>query len=653
MFDNVIIGEVRFFTKVIQNSPSGLRLLLFKEKATGNEKLVFLVKTASELIDKLPLSKMTWQLEQSKAALRVVIVRLLILPDDSDNFFKTETGLIMNDAKDRRSLESLETQNSVEIYFFNMENEFNSKIELLTTFNMKQSVKRMLDANPEIDEGKMIVKSENLSEYDIKKTMNEKFKGKKLRTDDLMDSIQKKMPTVSSSGILKTKPEEHGKASIKTNDVLSDDNFGVVSKTPPKQPVSQRITPEDLMRTIPPKNKANNTYSVSFDDLLKTIPPGKLDNQYETRTNLSNTTKLTPEDLLKSISPESSKLRSEDLMKTISSEKQNSSSSSEISFDDLFKTIPPEQIKIEDVLNKNFNIKANLKPEDLLKSISSDLKKLNTENNNKKESSITMEDLLKSVPPDQVKLEDLLKVPDSSITMQLKPEDLLKTISPNLKTLTPEDLLKTIPPEQSKIGSITRINAEDLLKTLSPEKSKIKVNSEPNILSQVSDGKFDSDFSDILNQKGEKMESKLNNDNLDEKNKKSSLNDKINTSNLKNILDLKDNVSLSDDLDLNKTVKLTKDEINQLFSALQSEPSPLKEEVKVNQVIKYTEEEEIELMNAPTPLKDLLEQSEIEKITEGIDATIKIDDVLEKDEKKEDEYSIDLDDLFNILNDDN
>ena len=50
------IGEVRFLTKVAQKSPRGLRLLLFKEKSSGNEKLVFIVKTASEDIDKLALS---------------------------------------------------------------------------------------------------------------------------------------------------------------------------------------------------------------------------------------------------------------------------------------------------------------------------------------------------------------------------------------------------------------------------------------------------------------------------------------------------------------------------------------------------------------------------------------------------------------------
>jgi hypothetical protein len=70
----------------------------------------------------------------------------------------------MNEDKDRRSLQALVNQKSVEIYFFNDENEFNSKIELMTTYNMHTSAQNLLNSNPIIDEGRMIVKSENLSE---------------------------------------------------------------------------------------------------------------------------------------------------------------------------------------------------------------------------------------------------------------------------------------------------------------------------------------------------------------------------------------------------------------------------------------------------------------------------------------------------------
>jgi len=60
------IGQIRFFTKVAEKAPRGLRLLLFKEKITNNEKLVFIIKTASDEVEKLALSKMTWLLNKVK-----------------------------------------------------------------------------------------------------------------------------------------------------------------------------------------------------------------------------------------------------------------------------------------------------------------------------------------------------------------------------------------------------------------------------------------------------------------------------------------------------------------------------------------------------------------------------------------------------------
>ena len=333
-------GEIRFFTKVAQKSPRGLKLLLFKEKSTNKEKLIFIVKTASSEVDKLALSKMTWQVDQSKAAARVVIVRMLILPEGSKEFFRSETGLLMNDEKDRRSLEALVHQKSVEIHFFNDENDYNSKIELITTLNMRKSAEMLLNANPIIDEGRMIVKSENLSENDIKNAMAGNIKSAPVKDKDLIDSIQKKMPTVTDSSP-RTKPEEFNKTSIKSNDVLNPGHFGT---------------------TIPPNNKTNKS-ELNADDLKKAIsvPPGK----------------LTSEDLLKSIPPNSFFLNN-----TKETPKPFSGDLNTVKAEDLMKivdSIPPGQITSEDLLKSlppmpkidTTNVKNNkdLTTEELLKSL--------------------------------------------------------------------------------------------------------------------------------------------------------------------------------------------------------------------------------------------------------------------------------------------
>ena len=54
----------------------------------------------------------------------------------------------MNEEKDRNSLGALARQKSIEIFFFNYESEFHSKIELLTTFNMGKTAQAAFDLNP-------------------------------------------------------------------------------------------------------------------------------------------------------------------------------------------------------------------------------------------------------------------------------------------------------------------------------------------------------------------------------------------------------------------------------------------------------------------------------------------------------------------------
>jgi len=161
-------------------------------------------------------------IEQSKATPRVVIVRLMILLEDTNDFYKSETGLLMNETKDRSTLMALAKQKSVELYFFTSEPEFHSKVELLTTPNMANSAMKALDANPFVDNSRSLNQSENISEFDIKNAIKDKSKVH-LDSMDLSKSIQNKMPTMSSTGTIKTKSEEAGKVSIKSNDIMNQD----------------------------------------------------------------------------------------------------------------------------------------------------------------------------------------------------------------------------------------------------------------------------------------------------------------------------------------------------------------------------------------------------------------------------------------------
>lgn len=408
------VGEIRFLTKVAMNSPRGLRLMLFKEKNTGNEKLVFIVKTASEDVDKLALSKMTWQVEQSKSAIRVVIVRLIILPDGANQYFQSETGLLMNDEKDRKTLQALVNQKSVEIYFFNYENEFNSKIELMTTYNMHSTAKALLEANPIIDEGRMIVKSENLSENDIKNAISGKINIKPVQDKDLMDSIQKKMPTVGNTSP-KTKPEEFNKTSIKSGDILTPGSVGNNTSSSER---SSGLTVDDLKKAV-------------------SVPPGK----------------ITPEDLLRSLPPDKKlgdSIRSGELFKNISDKNSISNDSSSIKADDLMKVVnsmPPGKITSEE----------------LLKTIPPNTG-LNVMSTNSPEKGLTSEELLRSLT-DTVSIDAAIKT--NKISDTIKNNDSLNqnNLSEAMKDDAPESKTK-------------EKQVDDLMYALMSETSPLKLSSE-------------------------------------------------------------------------------------------------------------------------------------------------------------------------------
>ncbi|MFN8576857.1 MAG: hypothetical protein U0354_08355 [Candidatus Sericytochromatia bacterium] len=476
------VGEVRFLTRVAEKSPRGLRLLLFKEKSTGNEKLVFIVKTASTDVDKLALSKMTWQVEQSKSAHRVVIVRLIILPEGAEEYFQSETGLIMNEEKDRKSLQALVNQKSVEIYFFTYENEFNSKIELMTTYNMHTAAKNLLEANPIIDEGRMIVKSENLSENDIKNAMAGKIRATPVKDKDLMDSIQKKMPTVTNS-VPKTKPEEFNKTSVKSNDLLNKDDFDTtisnnnINNTKSeltaddlKKAVSVppgKITPEDLLKSLPPNKKLADSIksgdlfnsnvdfkSINADDLMKvvnTIPPGK----------------ITPDELLKSLPP----------VNSINLSNSSISSTNDLTTEELLQSLA-------DTISADSNIKAN----DLLGTIKVPTEKIDQNNlseilkaddngffdktptvnidNSTKE--MKVDDLLSalmaetsplklSVEEEKTLLNDLMSEPTPLKSEEGGNSELMKNLESNIKTTT------------TAVKKEEGISEDDLLKALNGE----------------------------------------------------------------------------------------------------------------------------------------------------------------------------------------
>ncbi len=478
------IGEVRFLTKVAEKSPLGLRLMLFKEKSTGNEKLAFIVKTASSEVDKLALSKMTWQVEQSKSAQRVVIVRMIILPEGAKEFFKSEAGLIMNDDKDRRSLQALVNQKSLEIHFFNAENEYNSRIELMTTYNMHKSAEELLNANPVIDEGRMIVKSENLSENDIKNAMAGKIKSTPVKDKDLMDSIQKKMPTVSNS-IPKTKPEEFNKTSIKSQDIITTGNFGTSNTIPPKNKKSElnaedlkraisipptKITPEELMKSIPPSKMMSDSLRfdtqgffgdlnmVKAEDLMKivdSIPPSK----------------ITPEDLLKSLPPMSrtdikdTNLTTEELLKSLGN--LSISSESNIKANDLLTSFNKSENKItSDKLDHNNLAEAMSffdKPDGYIdKSPTSPI--------SNKTQELQVDDLLSSLMMEESPLK-LTKEEENSLMSDLMSEttplksleggnsDLMKNLEVNIKKVTPSN----------KKDEVPSISVDDLFKALNGE----------------------------------------------------------------------------------------------------------------------------------------------------------------------------------------
>lgn len=492
------VGEIRFLTKVASNSPRGLRLMLFKEKVTGNEKLVFIVKTASEDVDRLALSRMTWQVEQSKTANRVVIVRLIILPEGANQYFQSETGLLMNEEKDRKTLQSLVNQKSVEIYFFNYENEFNSKIELMTTYNMHSTAKALLEANPIIDEGRMIVKSENLSENDIKNAMTGKINIKPVEDKDLMDSIQKKMPTVGNS-TPKTKPEEFNKTSIKSNDIITPGTYGNTTSSTPskstgftvddlKKAVSVppgKITPEELLRSLPPNkelgdsirsgelfktatttgsvNKSQDNSSIQADDLMKVVnsmPPGK----------------ITPEELLKTIPP-SSNLNIND---TNSPEKSLTS-------EELLKSLT-DTISIESAIQTNKIAETINKDELNLKNLSEAMKVDDYNDNKEKQVDDLMYALMSETSPlklsaeeESALLTDLMSEPTPLKSSEGENSELMKNLESNIKTTAPVNNqnpgnvndTKSIPNLNDTRNILNRndegISASDLLKALNGE----------------------------------------------------------------------------------------------------------------------------------------------------------------------------------------
>lgn len=476
---DIDLGLLRFFTKVAQKAPRGLRLLLFKEKYTNEEKLVFIVKTASDEIDKLALSKMTWQVEQSKTTAGVVVVRLIILPDGSDKFFTSETGLIMNEEKDRKNLHHLASQKSIEIFFFNDECEFHSKIELLTTFNMSQSAHKLLEQNPLIDQGKLIVKSDNLSEQDIKSAMTGKIQVDHVSKNDLYDAIQKKMPTVSKVDFKpKTKPEEFTKTSIKSNDVVG---AGDVGKSYVKPIISDKksdikststdtkITADDLLKTIPPDKLNLNDYvnpkdtKITPDELLKTIPPDKL--------NINSFVNSKPEIKKEEQKIDLNNLTADDLMGVL-----GNVSDTKISADDLLKSIPPNTINSSDVFGSSFDQTKNKKDDGLnLKDLTAD--DLKNVLGGLSKSKISAEDLLKSIPPDVLSVSSVSQNKQSTSLGTDNLKDAFKEDKPSfndgVKTtvIAKDDLLSALISEPTPLKAQEQALLNDLMSEPTPLKA--------------------------------------------------------------------------------------------------------------------------------------------------------------------------------------
>lgn len=441
------IGEIRFLTKVAEKSPLGLRLMLFKEKSSGSEKLAFIVKTASSEVDKLALSKMTWQVEQSKSAQRVVIVRMIILPEGAKEFFKSEAGLIMNDDKDRRSLESLVNQKSVEIHFFNAENEYNSRIELMTTYNMHKVAEDLLNANPIIDEGRMIIKSENLSENDIKNAMAGKIKSSPVQDKDLMDSIQKKMPATTNSAP-KTKPEEFNKTSIRSNDIITPGSYGTASSIPPKNKKTE-LNADDLKKaiSIPPTK-------ITSDELLKSIPPNKImadSIRFDTQGFFGDLNTVKAEDLMKivdSIPP--GKITPEDLLKSLppmnSINISNVKSNDNLTTEELLKSLGDYSISAE----------SNIKVNDLLGSI-----KDQGSNKNKDSGKLDHNNLAEAML--------VFDKPDGYV----EPKTVIPEVDKNTKEMKVDDLLSSLMLEDSPL-KLTKEEENSLMSDLMSEATPLK-----------------------------------------------------------------------------------------------------------------------------------------------------------------------------------
>ncbi|MFN8673847.1 MAG: hypothetical protein U0457_17425 [Candidatus Sericytochromatia bacterium] len=295
---DIDIGQLRFFTKVAEKAPRGLRLLLFKPKGTNQEKLVFIVKTASEDLEKLALSKMTWIIEKIPANPRIIAVRFLVLPDGAKDFFKSEAGLIITEDKDIKSLEALANQRGVEIYFFSEEPEFHSKIELPTTPRMLSTAKKFFEEAVSIRNARSLNKSETLSDLDMKNAIKTK-EHPSIKKEELRTSIKDKENTVNLSNIIETKKEPE----ILKNDKLT-------------------ITAEELAKTIPPEIMKSGSSGLTMEDLKNAVslPPNK----------------LTAEELAKTIPPKSSK----------------NDSNSSLTMEDLFKSVPANSHKSESIINK-------------------------------------------------------------------------------------------------------------------------------------------------------------------------------------------------------------------------------------------------------------------------------------------------------------
>jgi len=495
-------GLIRFLTKVAEKSPRGLKLVLFKEKNTGNEKMVFIVKTASEDLEKLALSKMTWQVEQNKASPKVIIVRLLILPDGAKDFFRSETGLLITEQKDYKCLQHLYIQKSIEIYFFSYNSEFHSKIELLTTPTMANNVKVLIDRNPFIDESKLIVKSDKLSEKDIQDAILGKVKNTNLKEEDILESLKKKMPTFSPNNINipKTKPEEFSKTSIKSNDIKSNKQPNILKPEKEEEIVNNQIKEDnilDVISSIPPSK------GLSADDLLNVIS-GKNEilssavNQIKEDNVLDVISSIPPDglstkDLLKSLSKEeiidtTSNLSKYDLVKVLEDSKENDLSTlfSENKEEDFFEDSAPTINLSSLETNPNVNISNNENKKEEINNIfnNEEINKFFEDNaptvvinknkndeskdeNKSKTNEINADDLLLALMSEPSPIKEQENLLMSELLSQDSPlksnPEIVKEIESNVKVVKP--LSNTIPPNKNSSKELN-----ELFKNLNNEK---------------------------------------------------------------------------------------------------------------------------------------------------------------------------------------